>query len=339
MPQYSSSPTPPPAESSRIGVLLVNLGSPGEPTSRGVRRFLAEMLSDPRLIELPRVLWLPVLHGVILRVRPRRSARLYRKIWMPEGSPLIVYARRLANALQATLAGQIEGGAAVEIGMCYAEPAIAAGLQALRTSGMQRLIILPLYPQYAGVTTGSVFDHVAAELARWRVVPELRLISDYHDVPAYIAALTASVLEHWEKKGRSQHLLMSFHSMPKRLFDRGDPYYTRCQHTARLLATALGLGEKEWSLSFQSRFGYEEWLQPYTADVLRTRARDGARNLTVICPGFSLDCLESLEEIAITGREIFLEHGGESFDYVPALNDRADHVVMLNKLIRPGSYP
>ena len=332
MPRYLS-PPPPVAQPARVGVLLVNLGSPGQPTPGGVRRFLAEMLSDPRLIELPRALWLPILHGVILRVRPRRSARLYRKIWMPEGSPLIVYARRLADALQAALAGQVDGGCAIQIGMCYGDPAIAAGLQALRSSGVQRLIILPLYPQYAGVTTGSVFDHVAAELAGWRVVPELRFINDYHDAPAYIAALKASVREHWEKNGRSQHLLMSFHSMPKRLFEKGDPYYTRCQHTATLLAGALGLKDEEWSLSFQSRFGYQEWLQPYTADVVRQRARDGVRKLTVICPGFSLDCLESLEEIAITGREAFLEHGGESLDYIPALNERADHVSLLGDLI------
>ena len=332
MPKYSSSPTPP-AQRSRVGVLLVNLGSPSEPTPRGVRRFLAEMLSDPRLIELPRALWLPVLHGLILRVRPRRSARLYRKIWMPEGSPLIVYARRLANALQGSLAGQIDGGMSVEIGMCYGEPAIANGLRALRSRGVQRLIILPLYPQYAGVTTGSVFDHVAAELAGWRIVPELRFTNDYHDAAAYIDALKASVLEHWQKNGRSQQLLMSFHSMPKRLFENGDPYYTRCRHTAELLAGALGLKEEEWSLSFQSRFGYEEWLQPYTADVVRQRARDGVRKLTVICPGFSLDCLESLEEIAITARETFLEHGGETLDYIPALNERADHARLLSDLV------
>jgi protoporphyrin/coproporphyrin ferrochelatase len=333
MPRYHSSPAAA-TEPSRVGILLVNLGSPSEPTPAGVRRFLAEMLSDPRLIELPWALWLPVLHGVILRVRPRRSARLYRKIWMAEGSPLLVHARRLAQALKTALHDQIEGGAAVEIGMCYGEPSIAAGLQALRSKGARRLIVLPLYPQYAGVTTGSVFDHLATELARWRSVPELRFINDYHDEPVYIEALKTSVLEHWERNGRSQQLLMSFHSMPKRLFESGDPYYHRCQHTAELLAQALGLGETEWTLSFQSRFGYEEWLQPYTADVLRQRARDGVRRLTVVCPGFSLDCLESLEEIAITGRELFLESGGEEFDYIPALNDRNDHVKLLSNLIR-----
>jgi len=332
MPRYHSSPTAP-TEPSRVGVLLVNLGSPSEPTPAGVRRFLAEMLSDPRLVELPRALWLPVLHGVILRVRPRRSARLYRKIWMADGSPLIVHARRLAQALRTALDGQFEGGAALELGMCYGEPSVAAGLQALRLRGTQRVIVLPLYPQYAGVTTGSVFDHLATELARWRSVPELRFINDYHDEPLYIEALKASVLEHWERNGRSQELLMSFHSMPKRLFESGDPYYHRCRHTAELLASALALEEKEWSLSFQSRFGYEEWLQPYTSDVVRQRARDGLRRLTVICPGFSLDCLESLEEIAITGRESFLESGGEELDYIPALNERNDHVDLLGNLI------
>jgi ferrochelatase len=332
MPRYHSSP-PAPTEPSRVGVLLVNLGSPSEPSPAGVRRFLAEMLSDPRLVELPRALWLPVLHGVILRVRPRRSARLYRKIWMAEGAPLLVHARRLAQALGTALAGQIEGRAAVEIGMCYGEPSVAAGLQALRAKGAERIIVLPLYPQYAGVTTASVFDHLATELACWRSVPELRFINDYHDEPLYIDALKASVLEHWEKNGRSQQLLMSFHSMPKRLFENGDPYYQRCRHTAELLAGALELEEKEWSLCFQSRFGYEEWLQPYTADVLRQRASEGIRRLTVICPGFSLDCLESLEEIAITGRESFLESGGEELHYIAALNERNDHVKLLSKLV------
>jgi ferrochelatase len=334
MARYLQSPIAEQPTTSRVGVLLVNLGSPAAPTPGAVRRFLAEMLSDPRLIELPRALWLPILHGVILRVRPRRSARLYRKIWMPEGSPLIVYARRLAQALQPALANQVDGGVLIEVGMCYGDPAIAAALRSLQARGVQRIIVLPLYPQYAGVTTGSVFDHVAAELGRWRIVPELRFINDYHDAPDYIAALKASVLEHWQAHGRSQQLLMSFHSMPKRLFESGDPYYLRCQRTARLLAAALELKEQEWSLSFQSRFGFEEWLQPYTADVLRQRARDDVRKLTVICPGFALDCLESLEEIAITARESFLENGGELLDYIPALNARADHVNLLAALVR-----
>ena len=331
MPRYLSPPTTQP--SARVGVLLVNLGSPSAPTPGAVRRFLAEMLSDPRMIELPRARWLPILHGVILRIRPRRSARLYQKIWMAEGSPLIVYAKRLAQGLQRALAGT-EGGAAVAIGMCYGEPSVATGLQSLRDSGIERLIVLPLYPQYAGVTTASVFDNVSAELARWRVVPELRFINDYHDAPDYIEALKASVLERWQEHGRSEQLLMSFHSMPKKLFEKGDPYYLRCQETARLLARALDLTDKEWSFSFQSRFGYEEWLQPYTADVVREFAQNGVRKLTVICPGFSLDCLESLEEIAMTARESFLERSGESFDYIPALNDRADHVGVLGRLVR-----
>jgi ferrochelatase len=255
---------------------------------------------------------------------------------MSEGSPLIVYAHRVAQSLQTALADS-DGRVAVAVGMCYGEPSVAAGLQALRERGIERLIVLPLYPQYAGVTTASVFDSVAAELGRWRVVPELCFINDYHDAPDYIDALKASVLEHWQKHGRSEQLLMSFHSMPKKLFANGDPYYLRCQETARLLAQALGLSEQEWSCSFQSRFGRAEWLQPYTADVVRERAQNGVRKLTVICPGFSLDCLETLEEIAITARESFLEHGGESFDYIPALNDRADHVAALSRIVRSNA--
>jgi ferrochelatase len=316
---------------SSIGVLLVNTDTPNDPTPRGVRRFLAQMLSDPRLVELPRALWLPVLHGVILRIRPRRSAHAYRKIWTSEGSPQRVFMERLARKVGALL----QRGAdrfAVEVGMCYGDPSIPAALAALRAAGAARIVVLPLFPQYAGVTTASAFDRVSAELQRWRCVPEVRFVNGYHTEPAYIEALQQSVLEHWKKHGRT-HLLMSFHGMPARCVEKGDPYKANCEETARLLAGALALADGEWSLSFQSRFGREQWLQPYTVDVLRRYAASAPKKLTVICPGFAADCLETLEEIEITGRAQFLDAGGDSLSYVAALNDREAHVRFLAELV------
>ena len=330
--RYLDTSSAPDAAPQRIGVLLVNTGTPNDPTTRGVRRFLAQMLSDPRLVELPRALWLPVLHAVILRVRPRRSAHLYRKIWTSEGSPQLVYMQRLARKLGALLERGPERFA-VQVGMCYGDPSIPAALAALRQAGAQRIVALPLFPQYAGVTTASAFDRVTAELRRWRCVPEVRFVHGYHTEPGYIEALQQSVLEHWKKHGRT-HLLMSFHSMPARCVQQGDPYRSNCEETARLLASALTLEEGEWGLSFQSRFGRAAWLQPYTVDVLRRYAASGPKKLTVICPGFAVDCLETLEEIEITGRAQFLEAGGESLSYVAALNDREAHARFLADLVK-----
>jgi ferrochelatase len=317
----------------RIGVLLVNTGTPEAPTAAAVRRFLAEMLSDPRLVELPRSVWLPILHGVVLPLRPRRSAHAYQKIWTPQGSPQLVILQQLATELREALAAVHAELAGVEIGMCYGQPSVAGALGALRDSGAQRLIVLPLFPQYASVTTASAFDRVAEELRRWRSMPEIRFINEYHATPDYIAALRASVLEHWRSHGRAEHLLMTFHSQPARCLERGDPYHSQCHNTARLLAQALGLGEREWSLSFQSRFGFERWLEPYTDELVRRLAAGGLRRLDTICPGFAVDCLESLEEIAIRARETFIAAGGESLRYIPALNDRAEHVDCLATLI------
>ena len=333
MPRYLDAPVSKDAIASRIGVLLINTGTPDAPTTRGVRRFLAEMLSDPRLVELPRALWLPVLHGVILRVRPRRSAHAYRKIWTAEGSPQLVFMQRLARALVRELERTLAEPVAVQVGMCYGNPSIPSALAALRDAGADRILVLPLFPQYAGVTTASAFDRVSAELRRWRCLPEMRFVSGYHTEPHYIEALQQSVLEHWKKHGRAGHLLMSFHSMPVRCVERGDPYRSNCEETSRLLASALQLRDSEWSLSFQSRFGRQEWLQPYTADVVRSFPAAGRKRLDTLCPGFSVDCLESLEEIAIAARESFLAQGGETFHYVAALNDRDTHVRLLAELI------
>jgi ferrochelatase len=315
------------------GVLLVNLGTPDAPTPGAVRRFLAEFLADPRVVETPRWLWLPVLHGVILRIRPRRSAHAYQQIWTERGSPLMVYSRALAGRLQATLAERFGSTLTLALGMSYGNPSIPSALDELRKSGASRIVVLPLYPQYSATTTASVFDRVTRTLQRWRWVPELRFIMQYHDEPAYIDALAASIERHWQAGGKRNHLLFSFHGIPRSYVDDGDPYYAQCANTARLLGARLGLAESEWSMSFQSQVGRAEWLRPYTDELFIKLARDGRRDITVACPGFAIDCLETLEEIELRNRQTFLSNGGSSYSYVPALNASDPHVELLASLI------
>jgi ferrochelatase len=317
----------------RAGVLLVNLGTPDAPTTAAVRRYLAEFLWDPRVIESPRLPWWLILHGVILRVRPARSARNYAKVWTEAGSPLLVHSRGLAEGLQSRLAGEGLGDVLVELAMSYGNPSIPAALERLRAAGVQRLLLLPMYPQYSNTTTGSIFERATRELARWRWLPELRIVNQYWDDAGWLAAVADSVARHWQQHGR-KHLLFSFHSIPKRYFTAGDPYHCFCQGTARRVAARLGLGDDEWSLGFQSRFGREEWLRPYVDELLLEYARGGRRRVTVVCPGFATDCLETLEEIALQNREAFLAAGGEAFDYVPALNDSPAHVAVMAALVR-----
>ena len=316
-----------------LGVLTVNTGTPAAPNARAVRRFLARFLADPRVVELPRLLWLPLLRGVILPLRAPRSARNYRRVWMDDGSPLAVYSRRLHGALEMELEAQRPGAVALESAFLYSEPQLRAALQRLRAAGASRIVVLPLFPQCSGTTTGAVYDQVGAELGEWRALPDVSLIGDYHDHPDYIAALANSVREHWQQHGRTAQLLMSFHGIPQRCVQRGDPYEQHCRQTAGLLAAALELGASDWSLSFQSRFGSARWLGPPTDKVLAGLPRRGVRSLTVICPGFAVDCLETLEEIAVEGREIYLHAGGEQFQYVPALNDRGDHARALARRV------
>lgn len=331
--RYSSSPEFRHDGAERIGVLLANSGTPDSLSTRDVRRFLAAFLGDPRVIELPRALWLPLLHGAILRVRPRRSARKYAKIWTAEGSPLAVLSRELKQRLTGTLAERVLAPFTLELGMLYSRPTIEEGLERLRAAGAQRILVLPLFPQYCGASTGSVYDQVGAALASWRWLPELRYIAEYHDYPGYIEALRASVAQHWLTAGRTRHLLISFHGVPERYFHQGDPYFCKCQKTARLLADELMLKEDEWSVSFQSRVGPIKWLQPYTSDVLAQLPARGVDEVTVVCPGFALDCLETLEEIDIENRARFLEAGGRRFEYVPALNASVEHARFLADLI------
>jgi protoporphyrin/coproporphyrin ferrochelatase len=323
--RYISSPDFHRDSAERIGILLVNSGTPEAPEPRAVRRFLARMLSDPRVVEMPRALWLPILHGLILPLRPRRVARKYRAIWSRSGSPLRDLSERLRTQLSGTLAQRMLAPFSVELGMLYGEPGVAQALTRLREAGAQRILIVPLFPQYCGATTGAVYDQVTAELRRWRWLPELRFVAEYHDQPGYIEALRSSIAAHWQEHGPTRHLLISFHGIPERYFHNGDPYFCKCQKTARLLAEELMLRDGEWSVSFQSRFGPAGWLKPYTSEVLAQLPQRGVRAVTVACPGFAVDCLETLEEIGIENRDRFLRAGGQRFDYVPALNDRPEH--------------
>lgn len=317
-----------------LGVLLLNLGTPDAPTASAVRRYLDEFLSDPRVIEIPRPLWWLILHGVILRVRPRRSANAYRSVWTEEGSPLLTIARRQAVSLQERLSAQFPGPVRVELGMRYGNPSVASALGNLRAANARRLLVLPLYPQYSATTTASTFDAVTKELSTWRWLPEVRFVNQYHDDMGYIDALVRSVRSHWAQRGEPDRLLFSFHGIPRDYFLGGDPYHCQCQKTARLTAEALGLEPDRWQVSFQSRVGTKEWLRPYTDETLRAWGQEGIGRVQAICPGFSADCLETLEEIAAENRDYFLEAGGEAFSYIPALNDDVPHMDMLAGLVR-----
>lgn len=317
----------------KLGVLLVNLGTPESPSTHHVRRFLAEFLSDPRVIEVPRAIWWLILHGIILRTRPSRSAKAYRKIWTEEGSPLFLISKRQADGLQQSLSAKLPGEVQVALGMRYGQPSIADALHELRLANAQRILILPLYPQYSATTTASIFDAVTATLGSWRWLPEFRFVRHYHDNHGYISALAKSVTEFQQAQGKPDLLLFSFHGIPKSYFLAGDPYYCYCQKTARLVAERLELAETAWEISFQSRVGPKEWLQPYTEQRLEELGASECKHIQVICPGFAADCLETLEEIALANKATFLAAGGEDYHYIPALNDRADHLDALTDLV------
>lgn len=315
------------------GVLLTNLGTPDHPTPDAVRKYLAEFLSDPRVIEVHPLIWLPVLHGIILRTRPRRSALAYKKVWTNNGSPLLDISLRQLDAVKAGIAKLAGGPVRIELAMRYGNPSISDGLEKLRAANVQRLLVFPLYPQYSATTTASTFDAVTDVLKTWRWVPAVRMLNNYHDDPGYIDALVNSIRDHWTGKGTAEKLLFSFHGLPKHYFLAGDPYFCQCHKTARLVAEGLGLNDDKWLVSFQSRFGPREWLKPYTDKTLVEWGKHGVKSVDVICPGFSADCLETLEEIQIQNRDFFLEAGGERFSYIPALNDRPGHITALAELI------
>ena len=313
----------------KTGVLLVNSGTPASLATRDVRAFLAGLLGDPRVIELPRLLWWPILHGIILRIRPRASAKKYAAIWTPQGSPLALESEALRRGLEAALPGM-----PVALAMLYTGGAtVPQAIAALRAAGVDEIVTLPMFPQYCGASTGAVFDQVSTALRALRHVPSMRFVSEYHAQPAYIEALAASVQDHRREFGATQHLLMSFHGVPEFFVARGDPYRAQCERTANLLAQKLGLASDAWSLSFQSRFGRARWLQPYTSEVLASLPKRGVASVSVICPGFAADCLETLEEIGMENRDVFIAAGGGKYHYIAALNARPDHIAALRGVV------
>ena len=315
----------------RTAVLLCNLGTPDAPTAPAVRRYLAEFLGDPRVVEIPRVVWLPLLHGVILRVRPARSAAKYASVWTEGGSPLKVWTERQAKLLGGAL-GERGHRVTVRHAMRYGTPSIGGVLAELRAGGVERVLVLPLYPQYSGTTTASIVDAVSAWTGRTRSLPELRFVTRYEDDAGYIAALAKSVSDHWLAHGRPDKLVMSFHGVPARTIALGDPYEVQCRRTAALLAARLALTPEQWMLTFQSRFGKAKWLEPYTEPTLRALGAQGVERVDVVCPGFVADCLETLEEISMEVRDAFLGAGGKRFDYIACLNDRPDWIAALATL-------
>ena len=331
--KYQGSPAFSHQQSDRIGVLICNLGTPEAPTPGALRRYLREFLSDPRVVEAPRLLWWFVLNGIILRVRPRRSAAAYAKVFTPEGSPLMLHTRAQASALQENLAGKGREDILVDYAMRYGQPAMSVVMQSMFDRGVRKLLVLPMYPQYSGSTAGSVFDALAQDFVGRRLLPDLRFIAHYHDYPPYIEAAAARIREHWDSHGRADKLLFSYHGVPKRYLDNGDPYHCECHKTSRLIAEALGLSPEEYLTTFQSRFGREEWLQPYTDKTLEAFPGQGVKSVQVFCPGFSADCLETLEEIGEENREFFLHAGGERYEYISALNARPDHIEALSALV------
>lgn len=318
----------------KVAVLLLNLGTPDAPTPAAVRRYLAEFLADPRVVEIPRLLWMLILHGIILRVRPAKSAALYQKVWTEAGSPLMDISLKQKQKLQQKL---IEDGhdVSVHLAMRYGNPSVASTLQQLHQQGVDNIVVLPLYPQYAAPTTGSAFDAIARELSQWRYIPSLHFINTYHDNPDFIAALTASIEADFRSHGKPQKLVLSYHGMPERNLHLGDPYYCFCSKTTRLVTERLGLAPDEFVMTFQSRFGKAKWLQPYTDVTISALPAQGVRDVAIVCPAFSADCLETLEEIVGENGHLFAQAGGEKFRYIAALNDDNAHIVMMANLVKP----
>ncbi len=332
MPRYIPEPAHLHGAAQKTAVLLVNLGTPDAPTPSALRRYLKQFLWDPRVVDIPRALWWLILNGIILNLRPAKSAAKYAKIWLAEGSPLRVHTARQAKLLKGLLGQRGHADIDVAYAMRYGKPSIASTLNELKNRSVERVLILPLYPQYAASTTASVMDAVANWVKTTRNPPELRFIKQYPDHPGYIAALANSVKEQWTTQGRGERLVMSFHGLPQRSLALGDPYFCLCQKTGRLLAEALGLAKEDYLITFQSRFGKARWLEPYTQATLEKLAGAGIRRVDVICPGFVADCLETLEEIALECKDAFAAAGGQTFSYIPCLNERADWITALGDM-------
>ncbi len=332
MPYYLPEPSYRHGQAARVGILLINLGTPDAPTAQALRPYLKEFLSDRRVVEIPRFIWWLILNGIILNTRPKKSAEKYASIWRPEGSPLKVYTERMAKLLKGYIGECQPQPVMVEYAMRYGQPSVASQIQAMKAQGVDRILLLPLYPQYAASSTGSALDAAWTTLLHMRNPPEVRVVKHFHADPGYIAALKQSVQAYWAEHGQPDVLVMSFHGIPRRSLDLGDPYHCECHRTGRLLAEALNLAPEQYRLSFQSRFGRAEWLKPYTVATLEELGRNKTRRVDVICPGFIADCLETLEEIALEGKASFLAAGGGEFRYIPALNDRPNWINALADL-------
>jgi len=317
----------------RIGVLITNLGTPDAPVAGPLRRYLKQFLSDPRIVELPRLLWWFVLHGIILVIRPKRSAANYKKIWTDEGSPLLVHTRNLAQGLERELEKRLGKGLLIDFAMRYGSPSIESVLQNQFQRGVKKLLVLPLYPQYSCTTTGSTFDAVAADFQHRRTLPEFRFINNYYHHPAFILALASKIRAHWQQFGRADKLIFSYHGEPRRYVDNGDPYQRECEETTRLVAQALTLDESQFITAYQSRFGREEWLRPYLDETLKSFPGEGIKSVQIICPGFAVDCLETLDEIAMENRDYFLQAGGDRYEYISCLNSDREHIEALATVI------
>jgi protoporphyrin/coproporphyrin ferrochelatase len=315
----------------RTAVLYCNLGTPDAPTAPALRSYLAQFLGDSRVVEIPKPIWWLILHGIILRTRPAKSAAKYASVWTPEGSPLMVWTQKQAALLKGFL-GEQGHQVDVRVAMTYGNPGVAQELNKLKAEGFTRILVLPAYPQYSGTTTAALFDAIYKWAERTRYVPELRFVNHFHDDPGYINALATTVRKHWQTNGQPDQLVMSFHGVPERTLHLGDPYHCECHKTGRLLAEALGLGKHQYTITFQSRFGKAKWLQPYTEPTLVAMAQAGTKKVDVVCPGFTGDCLETLEEINMEAREAFLHAGGTEFSYIPCLNDDLDWVRALTAI-------
>ncbi|MFC6440863.1 ferrochelatase [Bowmanella sp. JS7-9] len=322
----------------KIGVLITNLGTPQAPTKQALKPYLKQFLSDPRVVEVPRLLWWFILNGIILNVRPKRSAHAYASVWSEQGSPLLVHTQNQANAIREKLSARYGDNVQVEFAMRYGQPSIESVVDRMLNNGVRKLLVLPLYPQYSASTTGSTFDALAQDFIARRWLPELRFVNQYCDNDDYIQALADKIQAHWESHGRADKLIFSYHGVPKRYLLNGDPYHCQCHKTSRLVAEKLGLSKDEYLTTFQSRFGREEWLKPYTDETLKALPAQGVKSVQVVCPGFSADCLETIEEIGVENRGYFMDAGGQRYEYIEALNADAGHIDALFGLIESNMH-
>jgi ferrochelatase len=328
--QYHGSPQFTHQQADKIGILITNLGTPEAPTKQALRPYLKQFLSDPRVVEVPRLLWWFILNGVILNIRPKRSAEAYAAVWTEQGSPLMEHTQAISDALQQRFGDEV----IVRMAMRYGEPSVASGLEALQQQGARKILVLPLYPQYSASTVGSTFDAIAEDFRQRRWLPELRFINQYTDFEPYIAACADKIQQHWQQHGRADKLILSYHGLPERYLKNGDPYFCQCHKTSRLIAERLQLSDEQVMTTFQSRFGREPWLKPYTDETLKSLPASGVKSIQIFCPGFAADCLETIEEIGVENRDYFLEAGGERYQYIAALNSDSKHIDALEQLLR-----